>query len=111
MSLIKINAASTSKIDQVDFDNLIFGHTFTDHMFTCDFENGEWKDAQIMPFGNLSMSPAAKVFHYGQAIFEGMKAFKDSEGKIFMFRPEENIQRFNKSAIRLAIPEFPEDLF
>lgn len=108
---IKVNPASTTKIDKVDFDNLIFGANFTDHMFTCDYKDGEWQNAQIMPYGNLTISPAAKVFHYGQAIFEGMKAFKDDEGKIFMFRPDENIQRFNKSSVRLAIPEFPEDLF
>lgn len=108
---IKVNAASTTKIDQVDFDNLIFGANFTDHMLTCDYKDGEWQNAQIMPYGDLTISPAAKVFHYGQAIFEGMKAFKDDNGKIFMFRPDENIKRFNKSSMRLAIPEFPEDLF
>ncbi len=108
---IKIDTASTSKIDQVDFENLIFGANFTDHMFTCDYINGKWENPKITPYGDISISPAAKVFHYGQAIFEGMKAFKDDEGKIFMFRPQENIKRFNKSAVRLAMPEFPEDLF
>lgn len=108
---IAVNAANTSRINEVDFDNLAFGHNFTDHMFVCDYINGEWINPEIRPYGNLSMSPASKVFHYGQAIFEGMKAFKDEEGKVFMFRPEENIKRFNKSADRMAIPEFPEDLF
>lgn len=108
---INVDSVSTSKIDQVDFNNLVFGANFTDHMFTCDFINGKWENPQISPYGNISLSPAAKVFHYGQAIFEGMKAFKDDNGKIFMFRPEENIRRFNKSSARLAMPEFPEDLF
>jgi len=108
---IQIESVSSSKIDQVNFDNLIFGANFTDHMFTCDYINGKWENPQIKPYGNLSLSPAAKVFHYGQAIFEGMKAFKDDEGRVFMFRPQENIKRFNKSSVRLAMPEFPETLF
>src|SRR5690625_7777336 len=79
-------------------------------MFTCDYKDGQWVNPTIQPYGDLTISPAAKVFHYGQAIFEGMKAFKDDTGKVFMFRPDQNIKRFNKSAIRLAIPECPEDL-
>lgn len=108
---IQVTPSPTSKIDQVDFNNLIFGANFTDHMFTCDYVDGQWTNPIIQPYGDLTLSPAAKVFHYGQAIFEGMKAFKDDNGKIFMFRPDQNIKRFNKSAVRLAIPEFPEDLF
>lgn len=108
---IQVNTSPTSRIDQVDFNNLIFGANFTDHMFTCDYIDGQWVNPTIQPYGDLTISPAAKVFHYGQAIFEGMKAFKDDTGKVFMFRPDQNIKRFNKSAIRLAIPEFPEDLF
>lgn len=108
---ITVNTASTSRINEVDFDNLAFGHNFTDHMFMVDYINGEWVNPEIRPYGEISFSPAAKVFHYGQAIFEGMKAFKDDEGKVFMFRPEENIKRFNRSAVRMAIPEVPENLF
>ena len=70
-----------------------------------------WVNPTIKPFGNLSISPASKVFHYGQAVFEGMKAYKDDQGKIWLFRPEENFKRINKSSKRLAIPEFPKDLF
>ena len=108
---ITVKQATNSRLPDVDFDNLTFGGTFTDHMFMCDFKDGAWKDATILPYGNLSISPAAKVFHYGQAVFEGMKAFKDENGDVFLFRPEENLNRINKSSKRMAIPEFPKDLF
>lgn len=108
---IDIVRAPTSKIDSIDFENLKFGHTFTDHMMTCDYENGSWQAPKIVPYGPISLEPSAKVFHYGQAVFEGMKAFKDDKDQIWMFRPDENFKRINKSAKRLAIPEFPEDLF
>ena len=80
-------------------------------MFCCTFDQGQWQNPRIVPYGPLTLDPGAKVFHYGQAIFEGMKAFKDDRGAISLFRPTENVKRFNKSAERLAIPEFPEDLF
>ncbi|MGV6829123.1 MAG: branched-chain amino acid aminotransferase [Flavobacteriales bacterium] len=108
MSVDKINV---SKLPQVDFNKLVFGKQFTDHMFECDYINGEWINPRIKPFGPLSISPAAKVFHYGQAVFEGMKAYKDSHNKIWLFRPEENYKRINKSSKRLAIPEFPRSFF
>jgi len=108
---IKINRVSTSKIGQVDFNNLAFGKVFTDHMFVCDYVNGEWKAPEIVPYGPLTLDPSARVFHYGQAVFEGMKAYKDDNGDTFLFRPDENFNRINKSAERLAIPEFPEAYF
>ncbi len=108
---IKIQRAETSKIDSVDFNNLNFGSVFTDHMFECDYKNGKWGQPTIRPYGPLSISPAAKVFHYGQAVFEGMKAFRDTKDKIWLFRPEENFIRINKSAERLAIPAFPREFF
>lgn len=108
---INIQLAETSKIEQVDFNNLNFGSVFTDHMFECDYKDGKWGEPTIRPYGPLTISPAAKVFHYGQAVFEGMKAFKDDEGKVWLFRPEENFNRINRSAERLAIPEFPRDPF
>ena len=108
---INIQKVSTSRIGDVDFDNLNFGSTFSDHMFECDYKDGEWQNPTIKPYGPLTISPAAKVFHYGQAVFEGMKAFKDEEGKVWLFRPEENFNRINKSSIRMAIPEFPKDIF
>ena len=103
--------ATTSKINSVDFDNLIFGNVFTDHMMVCDYKNGQWQNPQIKPYGPIELAPSARVFHYGQAIFEGMKAFKDDEDQVWLFRPMENIERFNKSSKRLAIPEFPEEVF
>lgn len=108
---IDIVKAPTSKISSVDFDNLAFGHTFTDHMMVCDYKDGSWQQPKIVPYGPIELEPSAKVFHYGQAVFEGMKAFKDDKEKIWMFRPEENFIRINKSAKRLAIPEFPKEYF
>lgn len=111
MTEIDIVKVETSKISQVDFDNLNFGRVFTDHMFVCDFKNGKWQKPQIMPYQAMSIEPSARVFHYGQAVFEGMKAYKDEHGKTFLFRPEKNFERINKSAARMAIPEFPKDYF
>ncbi|WP_374959048.1 branched-chain amino acid aminotransferase [Gilvibacter sp.] len=108
---LEITQVSESKIDQVDFQNLVFGRAFTDHMFECDFIDGSWQNPKIRPYGPLSIEPAAKVFHYGQAVFEGMKAYKDEAGKVFLFRPEENFKRINKSSKRMAIPEFPKEFF
>jgi branched-chain amino acid aminotransferase len=110
-SEIVIVKSESSKIHQVDFDNLLFGRVFTDHMFVCDYENGAWQNPQIIPYQKLSMEPSARVFHYGQAVFEGMKAYKDDEGQTWLFRPDQNFNRINRSSKRLAIPEFPEDYF
>ncbi len=108
---IDIVKSDTTKIDAVDFDNLIFGRTFTDHMFICDYENGEWQTPKIIPYQPMTMDPSARVFHYGQAVFEGMKAYKDNDGKVWLFRPIDNFNRINKSATRLAMPEFPQEYF
>ncbi len=108
---IVVETSKTSKINSVDFSNLDFGRVFTDHMFVCDYEDGKWQAPQIMPYQALTFEPSARVFHYGQAVFEGMKAYKDDDGKIFLFRPKQNFDRINKSASRLAMPEFPEDYF
>ena len=108
---IVVVKSENSKINTVDFDNLTFGRVFTDHMFVCDFEDGKWQTPKIMPYQPMTIEPSARVFHYGQAVFEGMKAYKDEDGKIFLFRPEQNFHRINKSASRLAIPEFPENYF
>ena len=112
MSLdIQISQSNKSKIDEVDFSNFTFGSVFTDHMFECDYINGKWQNPKILPYQSISIEPSASVFHYGQAIFEGMKAYKDSNDELWLFRPKENFDRFNKSSVRLAIPEFPEELF
>ncbi|WP_445458493.1 branched-chain amino acid aminotransferase [Flavobacterium sp. HNIBRBA15423] len=108
---IDIKLASVSKINEVDFEKLSFGNTFTDHMLVCDYENGVWKKPSIEPYAPFMIDPSAKVFHYGQAIFEGMKAFKDENDAVWLFRPDQNYQRFNKSAVRMAMPEVPEEVF
>lgn len=108
---IAIEKAKTSKIHEVDFDNLSFGSVYTDHMLVCDYKNGEWEAPKIVPYQPITLDPSAKIFHYGQSIFEGMKAYKDEDGKVFLFRPLENFKRLNKSAERLAIPQLPESFF
>jgi len=105
------NKISKSRIENVDFDNLVFGKTFTDHMFICHFKNGSWLDPEIKPYQPITIEPSASVFHYGQAVFEGMKAYKDNDGKVWLFRPNENFKRINRSSHRLQIPEFPEEYF
>lgn len=108
---IDIVKASSSKLEHTDLSNLAFGKVFTDHMMECDYKNGQWQTPKIKPYGPIELDPSAKVFHYGQAVFEGMKAFKDEKDKIWLFRPDENFKRINKSSKRLAIPEFPEEYF
>ncbi len=109
--LIEIKKVATSKIDSTDFDNLIFGSVFTDHMFCCDYIDGKWHNPEIKPYEPFLIDPSAKVFHYGQAIFEGMKAFRDDDNDVWLFRPKDNFERFNKSAVRLAMPEVPSEVF
>ena len=108
---IVVTKAPSSKIDTVDFENLSFGSTFTDHMFVCDFRDGQWQQPEIKPYAPFLLDPSAKVFHYGQAIFEGMKAYKDENDDVWLFRPDQNMERFNKSATRMAMPEVDEDIF
>lgn len=108
---ISIEKSITSKIESVDFSNLDFGRVFTDHMFVCDYEDGKWQDPKIRPYQAMTFEPSARVFHYGQAVFEGMKAYKDEDGKVFLFRPKQNFERINKSSARLAMPSFPENYF
>ena len=108
---MKIEKIKESRINTVDFKNLDFGGVFTDHMYSCDFIDGEWINSEITPYKPISVSPASRVFHYGQACFEGMKAFKDNNDKTWLFRPIDNYERITKSSKRLAMPEFPKDLF
>lgn len=108
---IKISLSPVSKIDTVDFENLKFGAVFTDHMLVCDYEDGKWLQPEILPYSPLTIDPSAKVFHYGQAIFEGMKAYKDENDSIWLFRPDENFHRLNNSAHRMAMPDVPENVF
>ena len=108
---IKIEKTSSPKA-KPSTDGLPFGTFFTDHMFLMDYRKGEgWINPRIVPYGPLSLEPSAMVFHYAQEIFEGMKAYRTSEGEVLLFRPEENIRRMNASAERLCIPDIPEDIF
>ncbi|MGB3152561.1 MAG: branched-chain amino acid aminotransferase [Maribacter sp.] len=108
---IIVEKAKTSKISQIDFDNLAFGSVFTDHMLVCDYKNGSWETPKIVPYQPITLEPSSKIFHYGQSIFEGMKAYKDDKNDIFLFRPLDNHKRFNISAKRMCIPEIPEEHF
>ena len=110
-SKIQIKKTRESKLIQLDFKNIPLGTTFTDHMFICSFRNGKWQKPKIKPINTISTHPAAMVFHYGQAIFEGMKATIDKSGYPLLFRPYENAKRLNFSARRLGMPEFPQKLF
>ena len=87
------------------------GATFSDHMLICKYKNGKWGEAEIIPYQPLPMYPGTQVFHYGQSVFEGMKAFKTDDGKVLTFRVEDNFNRLNKSAKRICIPEIPKDIF
>ena len=100
-----------SRLPEVDFSNIKFGHVFTDHMFVAKYEEGQWGQFSIQPYGPLEMSPAMSALHYGQSVFEGMKAYRQPDGEIKLFRPEKNWERINMSAHRLAMPSIPEEVF
>jgi len=108
---ITVTRAEKSKLKETNFDKLVFGRYFTDHMLEADFENGEWKNIEIKPFQPLVMSPALAALHYGQSIFEGIKAYRDKAGSAFIFRPLDNFRRFNISADRMQMPQVPEYIF
>jgi branched-chain amino acid aminotransferase len=100
-----------SRANQIDPANIQFGKTYSDHMLIADCINGIWQEPQILPYGNISMSPATTFIHYGQSLFEGIKAYKNEEGEVSIFRPHDNWTRFNVSAERMAMPHVPEDIF
>jgi len=108
---ISITKAERSKLQELNLDDLPFGRYFTDHMLEADYENGEWKNVEIKPYQPLLLEPSLAALHYGQAIFEGIKAYKDKDGNAFIFRPFENFKRFNKSAERMNMPVVPEEIF
>lgn len=108
---LPITKVQNSRLAETDFSNLVFGKTISDHMFVADYKNGEWSDLRIEPYGPLSLNPANATLHYGQSIFEGMKAYRNENGKILVFRPEANWKRLNESAERMCMPEIPEEIF
>lgn len=108
---IIITKAKDSKIDSLDLDNIPFGRNFTDHMLVADYKNGKWGKVEIKPYQPITFDPSLAAIHYGQAIFEGVKAYKTHDGKAQIFRPEDNYKRFNISAKRMEMPEVPEEIF
>src|ERR1700749_5029488 len=108
---IKIRKTSHSRINEVDFNKLEFGNHIADHMLICDYCDGEWHEAQIVPFANLSLSPATIAFHYGQTVFEGMKAFRMDDGRINIFRMDKHYNRFVKSLQRRCMAVPPKEIF
>ena len=108
---IQLQPIGKSRIDEVDFNNLAFGRSFADHMLIAEYANGAWQSMTIQPYGPLSYQPAMMSIHYGQSIFEGMKGYRSAKGDVLVFRPEENFKRFNKSAVRMCMPEIPEEIF
>ncbi len=108
---IRITKVNKSKLNEVDFSNLPFGKYFTDHMLEVDYRDGEWKIPEIRPYQALSLEPSLAALHYGQAIFEGIKAYRAKDGKAYIFRPYDNFKRFNISAERMEMPAVPEEIF
>jgi branched-chain amino acid aminotransferase len=108
---ISVTKVERSKLQDLNLENLPFGKYFTDHMLEADYENGEWKNVEIKPYQPLLLSPSLAALHYGQAIFEGIKAYKDKEGDAYIFRPQDNFRRFNISAERMQMPSVPEEIF
>ncbi|WP_066830795.1 branched-chain amino acid aminotransferase [Rufibacter quisquiliarum] len=108
---IHTTVTTASQLANLDLENLQFGKVFADHMLVIDYKNGAWQEPHILPYGPIEVSPAMAAIHYGQALFEGMKAYKTKEGEVVLFRPQANWARLNESAKRLCMPEIPEDLF
>lgn len=108
---IPVRKVERSKLNDIPLENIPFGKYFTDHMLEADYENGEWKNVEIKPYQPLVLSPSLAALHYGQAIFEGIKAYKHTNGDAYIFRPQDNFKRFNISATRMQMPEVPEELF
>ena len=109
--MIDIQRTPLSRLAGLDFNNLRFGREFSDHMAIMEYADGAWETMNIRAFDNLSFSPAMSALHYGQSIFEGMKAFKNERGEVNLFRPTDNIARFNQSAERMCMPSVDPELF
>ena len=107
---LKISRIENSRLSSVNFDTIEFGKTFSDHMFMADYEDGAWKNFQILPFQDLPFNPAFNSLHYGQSVFEGMKAHAGKDGEIVLFRPKANFERLNKSCERLCMPSIDLDV-
>jgi branched-chain amino acid aminotransferase len=111
MTEIKITPTTNSRFKDVDLNKLEFGKFIADHMLVADFNNGQWHDTQIIPYGDMVMNPAMLSLHYGQSVFEGMKAYRMVDGNISVFRVGRHHERLNKSLARMCMPAIPEELF
>ena len=108
---LEINTIAKSRLPEVDFNNIKFGKVYSDHMFIGDYKDQKWQKFRIVPYGNLSLSPGTSVIHYGQSIFEGLKAHRNADGEVLLFRPYENYKRMIVSAERMCIPPPTEEMF
>jgi len=111
MNSMRVTRTPHSRVQEVDWSNLGFGKVFSDHMVVIEYHNGSWQTPEIKPYGPIPFSPAISALHYGQALFEGMKAYKNEKNEAFVFRPEENAKRLNASADRLCMPTLPAEIF
>jgi len=108
---IKVRRTTHSRLSEVDFNDLEFGKYTADHMLVCDYQDGEWKQPQIVPFANLSLNPATLALHYGQTVFEGMKAFRMDDGRVNIFRIDRHYERFTRSLDRMCMAVPPREVF
>ncbi|WP_073091538.1 branched-chain amino acid aminotransferase [Cyclobacterium lianum] len=108
---IRIDKTKQSRLETTNFDNLAFGQIISDHMFVAEYKDGEWQELRIEPYGPMQINPANATLHYGQSVFEGLKAYRNEKGEILVFRGDANQRRLNESARRMCIPEVPEEIF
>jgi branched-chain amino acid aminotransferase len=108
---IQVTRIKRSRLNELDFDDLPFGKYFSDHMLEADYANGEWQSVSIRPYQAISFEPSLMALHYGQSIFEGIKAYRSKTGEAFIYRPYDNLRRFNISADRMEMPAVPEEIF
>ena len=108
---MNITKSHNSRLGSTDFSHLPFGRVFSDHMLVCNYIDGNWQSPEIIPYGPVLMPPGSQVLHYGQSIFEGMKAFKSYNNELLLFRKIDNFNRLNRSAVRMSIPKIPKDIF
>lgn len=108
---IEIKRIEESRLPHIDFSKIPFGRVFSDHMFRAHYKNGGWKEINILPYGPMLFQPSLMALHYGQSIFEGLKAYRGKDQHIRVFRPDENVKRMNRSAERMSMPPIPESIF
>ncbi len=108
---IRVEKVAQSRVAEMDFHNIDFARQYADHMFIADYDGNEWHDFRIVPYGNISISPANPAIHYGQSVFEGLKAYKNAAGEVLIFRPHKNFERMNISAERMMMPQLSEEIF